>query len=363
MDRLIEAIERTGNPSVVGLDPTDAVVPTAIAAGLEREVRDSVEAEELPASLRAVAYLEFCRAIIDAVADVVPAVKPQIAMFEALGPAGLDSYALTCAHARERGLYVIGDVKRGDIGSTATAYARHLTGVPVADPAGTPGGHAAAPEGSGMGRAPSHEGSTDAVEPTHAVDVWGEDAITVNPYLGSDGVTPFVRAAETTDKDLFVLVRTSNPSSAEIQECELADGRPLYERVADLVGEWGSGSIGRHGYSRVGAVVGATQADQGALLRRRMPHAFFLVPGYGAQGGTARDIARMADPRGSGILVNSSRGIIGAWRGSGEERPGMPLDAALDMVARHARRAAIAMREDIRTALKDRGRPSAPGRR
>ncbi len=355
MDRLIEAIERTGNPSVVGLDPTDAVVPPEVAAGLEEEVRDSVDPEELPASLKAVAYLEFCRAVIDAVADVVPAVKPQIAMFEALGPAGLDAYALACAHARDRGLYVIGDVKRGDIGSTAAAYAQHLTGVPAAPASAEAGGD----RGTSVGSPADAAGTPRAplgVDDTDVVDVWSEDAVTVNPYLGSDGVTPFVRAAETVDKDVFVLVRTSNPSSAEIQECELTDGRRLYERVADLVSEWGAGSVGEHGYSRVGAVVGATQTAQGARLRRRMPHAFFLVPGYGAQGGTAADIAGMADPQGSGILVNSSRGIIGAWRASGEQRPGMPLDDALDMVARHARRAALDMREDIRSALEERMR-------
>lgn len=319
MDRLIEAIENAQNPSVVGLDPTPALVPPQVVASFADEVRDSVEdPAEIPAAQLAVAYFEFNRAIIDAVADIVPAVKPQIAMYEAIGPAGVDAYTMTCEYAQQQGLYVLGDIKRGDIGSTAAAYAGHLSGVTGADGEAQP------------------------------FDPWHEDAVTVNPYLGTDGITPFVDAAAASDKDIFVLVRTSNPSSKELQELDLADGGKLYEHVADLVEGWGSATIGSHGYSRVGAVVGATHPEEGAALRERMPHTFFLVPGYGAQGGTAAGVAGMFDKNGSGAIVNSSRGIIGAWKKTGEYRDDMSADEALDLVASAARRAASDMRDDLR---------------
>ena len=315
MDRLIEAIDTTQNPSVVGLDPTEALVPAQVVASFADEVRESVENEdELPAAQLAVAYFEFNRTIIDAVAGIVPAVKPQIAMYEALGPAGVDVYAMTCEYARERGLYVLADVKRGDIGSTAAAYARMLTGV---------GEHAP----------------------------WNIDAVTVNPYLGTDGITPFVDAAAQTDKDLFVLVRTSNPSSSELQMLDLANGKKVYEHVADLVESWGAETIGKYGYSRVGAVVGATHPEEGKALRKRMPHTFFLVPGYGAQGGTAADVRGMFDADGSGAIVNSSRGIIGAWRKSGKYSETMSASEALELVGETAQAAAIDMRDNLRAVL------------
>lgn len=315
MDRLIDAIEATQNPSVVGLDPTEALVPPQVVAGLADEVRDSVEdPAEAPALQLASAFYEFNRTIIDAVAGIVPAVKPQIAMYEALGPAGVDVYTMTCDYAASRGLYVLADAKRGDIGSTAAAYAHMLTGVDGFDP-------------------------------------WKVDAVTVNPYLGTDGITPFVDAAKESDKDLFVLVRTSNPSSSELQMLDLADGSKVYEHVADLVKGWGADSVGAHGYSRVGAVVGATHPEEGKALRKRMPHTFFLVPGYGAQGGTAADVRGMFDADGSGAIVNSSRGIIGAWKKDGRYSPSMSADDALALVDETARAAAIRMRDDLRAVL------------
>ena len=299
MDRLIEAIAATQNPSVVGLDPTEALVPAQVVASFADEIADEVEdAADRPAAQLAVAYFEYNRAIIDAIADIVPAVKPQIAMYEALGPAGVDAYTMTCEYAQSQGLYVIGDIKRGDIGSTAAAYAG-----------------------------------------------------TVNPYLGTDGITPFVEAATAADKDIFALVRTSNPSSSEIQELELAGGCRVYEHVADLVERWGQGTVGQHRYSRVGAVVGATHPEEGRALRARMPHTFFLVPGYGAQGGTARDVTGMFDDAGSGAIVNSSRGIIGAWRKTGAYSETMSAESALGLVADAARNAAIAMRDDLRAVM------------
>ena len=290
MDRLIEAIEDKQNPSVVGLDPTEALVPKQVVASFAEEIAEQVEdPTEAPAAQLSVAFFEFNRAIIDAVADIVPAVKPQIAMYEALGPAGIDAYSMTCEYAKQQGLYVLGDVKRGDIGSTAAAYAHHLSGVNAGE---------------------------------HAFDPWHEDAVTVNPYLGTDGITPFVEAATGADKDIFVLVRTSNPSSSELQELELASGERVYEHVADLVEGWGAETIGANGYSRVGAVVGATQG-----------------------------VAGMFDKDGMGALVNSSRGIIGAWKKSGKYSESMSADDALDLVAESAREAAKDMRDNLRAVL------------
>ena len=218
MDRLIEAIEAKQNPSVVGLDPTEALVPAQIVAGFAEEISEQVEdPAEAPSMQLSVAFFEFNRAIIDAVADIVPAVKPQIAMYETLGPAGIRRYTIDLRYAKQQGLYVLGDVKRGDIGSTAAAYAHHLSGIGLDDT---------------------------------AYDPWHEDAVTVNPYLGTDGITPFVDAATANDKDIFVLVRTSNPSSSELQELELASGERVYEHVADLVEGWGAETIGKNGYSR-----------------------------------------------------------------------------------------------------------------
>ena len=319
MDRLVEAIASKQNPSVVGLDPTEALVPEQIVASFAEEISEQVEdPTEAPAAQLSVAFFEFNRAIIDAVADIVPAVKPQIAMYEALGPAGIDAYTMTCEYAEQQGLYVLGDVKRGDIGSTAAAYAHHLSGVTAGE---------------------------------STFDPWHEDAVTVNPYLGTDGITPFAEAAEKADKDIFVLVRTSNPSSSELQELELASGERVYEHMADLVEGWGSETIGRSGYSRVGAVVGATHPEEGKALRVRMPHTFFLVPGYGTQGGTAQGVAGMFDRDGSGAIVNSSRGIIGAWKKSGKYSPSMSAQSALELVAQSAREAAEDMRDNLRVVL------------
>lgn len=329
MDRLIDAIERMHNPSVVGLDPTPQLVPEPVIASLHDEVADTVEDErEIDAVQLAMAYVVFNQAIIDAVCDIVPAVKPQIAMYEALGPAGVDAYAMTCDYAHERGLYVVGDVKRGDIGSTAAAYAHHLSGVPALQ-----------------------RTRQDTASVPNRYDPWREDAITVNPYLGVDGIAPFVEAADACDKDLFVLVHTSNPSSVDLQELELRSGGRLYEHVAGLVETWGRGTEGEYGYSRVGGVFGATFGADAAALRRSMPHTMLLVPGYGAQGGTADDVAGMFDAEGRGAVISSSRGIIGAWRSAPERQASMGQDDALELVAHSARRAAIDMRDALRDAL------------
>jgi len=302
IDKLIDRIRETGNPTVVGLDPTFGMMPENIKKEAFERCGKTPEAV-------ARMFTAFNRSIIDAIADLVPAVKPQIAMYEQYGIEGLKAYLATIRYAKEKGLIVIGDIKRGDIASTAEAYAGHLAGVDI--------------EGAHF-------------------DLWKEDAVTLNPYMGYDGIEPFIRICSEADKGVFILVRTSNPSSAELQDLISGD-RPVYQHAAELVSNWGLGAMGRQGYSRIGAVVGATCREQGAELRRLMPHTFFLVPGYGAQGGTGEDLRGYADADGGGIIVNSSRGIIAAYL----------KDSAYDGTnfAASARKAALAMREDLRSAI------------
>ena len=345
MDELIEAIAAKQNPSVVGLDPKPGIVPAEIISGLADEVLQEVSKEEALPTLLATAYFEFNRAIIDAVSDIVPAVKPQIAMYEALGPAGIDTYTMTCEYAKSQGLVVIGDAKRGDIGSTAGQYAAHLSGFAnlsvYFDDDSTTGSELP-------------QSLKNLLKSSKNLDVWHEDSLTVNPYMGSDGVKPFIDEAVEHNKSIFVLLRTSNPSSKELQELILQDGKPVYEHMADLIENWGASNIGKHGYSKVGAVVGATHPEEGKRLREIMPHTFFLVPGYGAQGGTAQDVAGMFDANSEGAIVNSSRGIIGAWKKSedyAKNQGNMSLDDILDIVRDSAAFAARNMRDDLRNAV------------
>lgn len=307
IDQLIDKIRETGNPSVVGLDPLLAMIPGYLKKQMYAEHGSTPEAV-------AAMFTEFNRLVIDQIWDLVPAVKPQIAMYEQYGIPGLSSYMETIRYAKSKGLIVIGDIKRGDIGSTAAAYASHITGVEI-------------------------EGVRH--------DLWQEDAITVNPYFGTDGMKPFVEACR--GRGIFVLIRTSNPGSAELQELETG-GEALYLKVADLVSEWGKELIGRHGYSEVGAVVGATWREQGSALRKRLPATFFLVPGYGTQGGKAEDLVGYFDKNGEGAIVNSSRGILAAWQ---VEKP--VTEAVGPEFAEAARRAVIEMRDDLRRALKNGG--------
>ncbi len=311
MDHLIERIELTGNPTVVGLDPALEMIPP----GIKKEAFE--RAGRTPEAVASM-FICFNKAVIDAVCDLVPAIKPQIAMYERYGLPGLGAYIETVEYAKAKGLIVIGDIKRGDIASTAEAYAAHIGGAKI-------------------------EGES--------YDCWREDAITVNPYFGSDGIAPFIENCKTYKKGIFILIRTSNKSSHEIQELSVKTGdtfRPLYCHIADLVSNWGKDLIGKHGYSLVGAVIGATQRDQGAALRTRLPNTFFLVPGYGAQGGTGADLRGYFDKDGLGIIVNSSRGITGAWqRDKGmSENPGLGVD-----FAEAARKAVIAMRNDLQLAM------------
>lgn len=342
MDELIEAIESKQNPSVVGLDPKADIVPIEIINGLVDEVLQEVDDSEALSTLMATAYFEFNRSIIDAIADVVPAVKPQIAMYEALGPAGIDTYTMTCEYAKSKGLVVIGDAKRGDIGSTAAQYAAHISGFTDITSYLTSKNEVL------------NDSLTKILEKSQNNDVWHEDSLTVNPYMGSDGVNPFINNAVKYNKSIFVLLRTSNPSSKELQELVVQDGKAVYEHMADLIEQWGESNIGKHGYSRVGAVVGATHPEEGRHLRNLMPHTFFLVPGYGAQGATAQDVAGMFDEFASGAIVNSSRGIIGSWKKSEsyiKNKGSLSIDSVLEIVRDCAYESACDMRDNLRQAV------------
>ncbi len=273
IDKLMEKIKKTGAPVVVGLDPMLKYIPGQI---LDRAF------EEYGETLKGAgeAVWQYNKGIVDAVCDLIPAVKPQIAMYEQFGIEGIKAYCRTVDYCKEKGLVVIGDIKRGDIGSTSEAYAvGHLGRVQV-------GGS--------------------------SLSGFGEDFATVNPYLGSDGVKPFIEVCKKEKKGIFVLVKTSNPSSGEFQD-RLVDGRPLYEWVGEKVAQWGEEAMGSS-YSYVGAVVGATYPEMGAVLRKIMPKACILVPGYGAQGGAGRDLLPFFNEDGLGAIVNSSRGIIAAWQ-------------------------------------------------
>ena len=283
---LIAKIREKNNPTVMGLDPLLEYIP--------EKFREGKSVSE--------ALFDFNRALIDATADLIPAIKPQSAYYELYGLEGLLALDKTIRYAKEAGIYVILDAKRGDIGSTASAYAE------------------------------GHLGEGGA----------GSDCITVNPYLGSDGIVPFINAAKKYDKTLFSLVKTSNPSSSEFQD-RLIDGKPLYRIVGEATEKWGEDNIGEYGYSRVGAVVGATHPAQLAELREAMPHTFFLVPGYGAQGGTAADVAyafRESDK--SGAIVNSSRALMCAYKGKGDDMN----------FAQFTRNACIEMRDALNAAVK-----------
>ena len=267
-DRLTAAIRAKGTPAVVGLDPRLEWLPEEFHKPERKRPGDSARAA-------AGALMDFNREILDLVALLVPAVKVQIAFYERFGPAGLDTYAKTLTWARSKGLLVIGDIKRGDIGSTSEAYAEaHLgTGAP-----------------------------------------FEVDAVTLNPWMGRDAAEPFLRKCRGGEKGVFILVRTSNPSADELQDLRTEDGQPIWQKAAGLVRDWGDADQGRCGYSSVGAVVGATHPAESSSLRRLLPHSYFLVPGYGAQGGTAADVVPCFNADRTGAIVNSSRGILFAYR-------------------------------------------------
>jgi len=271
--KLIEKIKQTNAPICVGLDPLISHIPDYI---LDEKIKKYGKSTKAVAE----AFYDFNMAIIDKTFDLIPAVKPQIAMYEEFGIDGMIAYKNTVDYAKSKGLLVIGDAKRGDIGSTSLAYAKAHIGV-----------------------------SEISGEKLSGFDT---DFVTVNPYLGTDGIKPFIDVCNSEDKGIFVLVKTSNPSSGEFQDRQI-DGTPLYELVAKKTCEWGELSMDGE-YSNVGAVVGATYPKMSAILREKMPHTFFLVPGYGAQGGTAEDLKPCFNKDGLGAIVNSSRGIIAAYK-------------------------------------------------
>ena len=273
INQLIANIKKTGAPIVVGLDPMLKYIPEHIQKKAFAEFGETLEGA-------AEAIWQFNKEIVDKTYDLIPAVKPQIAMYEQFGIPGLVAFKKTVDYCKSKGLVVIGDIKRGDIGSTSSAYAV------------------------------GHIGKVQVGSKTYAP--FDEDFVTVNPYLGSDGVNPFIDVCKEEKKGLFILVKTSNPSSGEFQD-QMIDGRPLYELVGEKVAQWGEDCMGDE-YSYIGAVVGATYPELGKVLRKVMPKSYILVPGYGAQGGKGKDLVHFFNEDGLGAIVNSSRGIIAAYK-------------------------------------------------
>lgn len=303
VDLLVKKIKNKSNPSVAGLDPKVEYVPLYIREkaykGYGKTLRGAAEA-----------IWEFNKSLIDALYDVVPAVKPQSAFYEMYGLAGEEVLHRTIQYAKEKGLYIILDVKRNDIGSTAEAYSAAYLGKVNID--------------------------GELISPC---DV---DCVTVNPYLGTDGIAPFIADCKKYDKAIFALVKTSNPSSGELQDLT-SDGRHIYERVAELANTWNMDTIGESGYGAVGAVVGATYPEQAEVLRKLIPQSYFLVPGYGAQGGKAKDVAKSFNSDGLGAIVNSSRGIMCAYKKG---------DWKEEQFAEAARAEAIRMKNELTNIIK-----------
>ncbi len=304
INKLVEKIKKTNAPIVVGLDPMMKFIPEHIKKAAFAEFGETLEGA-------AEAIWQYNKGIVDAICDLVPAVKPQIAMYEQFGIPGLVAFKKTVDYCKSKGLVVIGDVKRGDIGSTSEAYAvGHLGKVQVG---------------------------------SNSFYGFDEDFITINPYMGADSVLPFLKVCKEENKGIIILVKTSNPSSGDFQD-RLIDGKPLYEHVGEKVAEWGEQFMG-DSYSYVGAVVGATYPEQGKILRKVMPKSFILVPGYGAQGGKGADLVHFFNEDGLGAIINSSRGIIAAYQ---QEKYASYGDAGY---ADAARAAVLDMREDIASAL------------
>ena len=303
IDLLIEKIKETNNPTVMGLDPRYEMLPECIKNKYGKDVKSVCEG-----------ILEYNKNLIDNTYDIIPAVKPQIAFYEMFGIEGMKCFKETCKYAKEKGMIVIADIKRGDIGTTAAGYSNAYLGRTLVG---------------------------DSEERFYDID-W----VTVNPYLGIDGVKPFIEDCIKYNKGIFVLVKTSNKSSGELQDLKLEDGKTVYEKVAELVNSWGEELIGEHGYSSVASVVGATYPIQIKKLREIMPNSYFLIPGYGAQGGKAEDIA-LGFENGLGGIVNASRSLMCAyksdkWKDKFEEKD----------YAKATRAEALRMRDELNSAIK-----------
>lgn len=299
IDILIDKIKEKNNPTVAGLDPKADYIPEEIKKSAFERFGETFEGISE-------AIFEFNKILIDSLYDIVPAVKPQAAYYEMYGIPGIECMHKTIEYAKSAGMYVILDAKRGDIGTTSEAYAT------------------------------AYLGKTKIGE--KSISAYDADCMTVNPYLGTDGVMPFVNECTENKKGIFVLVKTSNKSSGELQDLK-SGGKYIYEHMAELVKKWGSDLVGTNGYSSVGAVVGATYPEQAASLREQMPRTYFLVPGYGAQGGGAKDVAPCFNKDGLGAIVNASRSIMCAYMKNG------------GTVGEAARAEAIRMREDILSVL------------
>lgn len=304
INELVKKIKQLDAPIVVGLDPMLDYVPEQIKKAAFDEFGETLKGA-------GEAVWQYNKGIIESTFDLIPAVKPQIAMYEQFGVEGMAAFNKTCEYAKSKGLVVIGDIKRGDIGSTSSAYAV---------------GHA----GQVQVGSKKYRG-------------FDEDFLTVNPYLGSDGILPFIDVCKEENKGLFILVKTSNPSSGEFQD-QLVDGKPLYELVAEKVAMWGESHMGED-YSYIGAVVGATYPKMGEILRKIMPKNFILVPGYGAQGGKAEDLAPFFNEDGLGAIINSSRGIICAYKQDQYSKFGE------ENYADASRQAVLDMKEDLKKAF------------
>ena len=304
MDRLIDKIKQTNNPTVMGLDPRYEILPECIKEKYE---------ENLEGALKAI--LEFNKALIDATYDIIPAIKPQIAFYEMYGLPGMKAFEETCKYAREKEMFVIADIKRGDIGTTAQAYSNAFLG----------------------------KTKIGNIEQS----IYDVDFVTLNPYMGTDSIRPFIEDCKKYNKGAFVLVKTSNQSSGELQDLKLESREEVYVKVAKLVEKWGNDLIGEYGYSSISAVVGATYPKQLQKLRNIAQHTFFLIPGYGAQGGKAEDIALGFDKDKVGGIVNSSRGLMCAYKSDLWKDKYVEKD-----FAKATRAEAIRMRNELNTAMK-----------
>lgn len=271
IDKLIKKIQETQNPTVMGLDPRYEMLPQCVA---------SKYAQDLEGAAKAI--IEYNKALIDATYDIIPAIKPQIAFYEMFGIEGMKAFKETCEYAKQKGMIVIADIKRGDIGSTAQGYSNAFLG------------------------------KTKIGEKEESI--FDVDFVTINPYMGTDCVKPFVEDCKKYGKGVFILVKTSNPSSGEIQDVKTENGEEIYTKVAQLVEKWGEELRGEYGYSSIAAVVGATYPEQLKQIRKTAPHTYFLIPGYGAQGGKAEDIALGFDNKGLGGIINASRSLMCAYK-------------------------------------------------
>lgn len=306
IDRLMDSIDEKKSHAIVGLDPRLKQIPSFIKQESIQKFGNGFEAIGN-------AFFEFNKRIIDVVANHIPAIKPQMAFYEQYGKEGVEAFKKTVDYGKKKGLIVIEDAKRNDIGSTAKAYADGHLGL-----------------------------VDDGKESMKSFDV---DAVTVNGYIGTDCINPFIESCNQFGKGIFVLVKTSNPSSGDLQDLKLENGKTVFELMASFVNKWGEETIGERNYSSVGAVVGATYPEQAAKLRKIMPKAYFLVPGYGAQGGTAKDVINCFNPDGYGAIINSSRGIIFAY-----QRP--EFKTTEENFDKASEKAIINMKEDINQALK-----------